>query len=225
MIQLHVSDDILTGYAAGSLDEASNLFVASHLTLCPHCRLVASKAEALGGYLLDSLEETSVSPGMMASVLGHNTRSPASRPFASNVRQELPDPEMRARESILPAPIREYVGSDFDQLQWKRLAPKVHQITVPMKDTRAQARLLRFQSGITVPLHGHNGRELTLVLTGSLCDGDTTMRRGDVSETDEQTEHQPFAGPGEDCICLAVTDAPLRFKGLFARMLQPLFGI
>jgi putative transcriptional regulator len=27
---------------------------------------------------------------------------------------------------------------------------------------------------------------------------------------------------GEDCICLAATDAPLRFRGLIPRLAQPL---
>jgi len=118
-----------------------------------------------------------------------------------------------------------YLGGDLSDLHWKMLAPRVQQISIDTLDNRSQARLLRFQSGLKVPSHGHNGRELTLILTGSLCDRDTVLYRGDISETDERTEHEPFAGPGEDCICLAVTDAPLRFKSMFARLLQPLFGI
>jgi len=105
------------------------------------------------------------------------------------------------------------------------MAPRVHQIQINTRDSRAQARLLRFQCGMTVPAHSHGGRELTLVLSGSLCDRDAIFQRGDIAETDEQTEHQPYAGEGQECICLAVTDAPLRFKGVFARLLQPLFGI
>jgi putative transcriptional regulator len=217
MIQSHISDDILTSYAAGSLDEASSLLVACHLSLCPHCRVRAAKAEQLGGFLLDALEETAVSPDMMANVLAH---LPA--PAAKVSLPELTEPHLHA---VLPAPLRDYVGGDISELRWKRVAPKVHQIAIPMKDKRAQARLLRFRSGMMVPCHGHNGRELTLVLTGSLCDHTSTLFRGDVAETDERTEHQPFAGSGEDCICLAVTDAPLRFKSVFARILQPLLGI
>ncbi len=117
------------------------------------------------------------------------------------------------------------MGGDLDELHWRRLAPRVQQIPVRTADGRSKARLLRFQSGLTVPSHGHNGRELTLVLTGSLCDRDSILHRGDIAETDERTEHQPFAGPDEDCICLAVTDAPLRFKSKVARLLQPFFGI
>ena len=85
--------------------------------------------------------------------------------------------------------------------------------------------MLRFQAGTQVPAHGHGGRELTLVLCGSLHDGGAVLQRGDVAQTDETTEHQPFAGPERDCVCLAVTDAPLRFKGVLARLLQPWFGI
>ena len=216
-IKFHISNDILLSYSAGTLDEASSLLVATHLALCPHCRARNSAADALGGYLLDSLEATPVSPTMMDSVL-------------SQVRNEVtsPEPEAPSRAStntIIPDPLRSYLGGDLSDLHWKRLAPRVQQISIDTLDKRSQARLLRFQSGLKVPSHGHNGRELTLVLTGSLCDRDTILYRGDISETDERTEHQPFAGAGEDCICLAVTDAPLRFNSMFARLLQPLFGI
>ena len=213
----HISDDILTSYAAGSLDEASSLLVASHLTLCPHCRSRATGADMLGGYLLESLEETAVSPTMMADVMLH----------AQTPKSVHPSPHGPSQSShpLLPAPLGEYVGGDVSQLRWKRLAPKVHQVAIQTDDTRSMARLLRFGSGMTVPSHGHNGRELTLVLSGSLCDRNITLYRGDVAETDERTEHQPYAGTGDDCICLAVTDAPLRFKSIFARLLQPFFGI
>jgi putative transcriptional regulator len=37
--------------------------------------------------------------------------------------------------------------------------------------------------------------------------------------------HQPIAEAGVDCICLAATDAPLRFNGVLARIAQPFFRI
>jgi putative transcriptional regulator len=216
-IKFHISNDILLSYSAGTLDEASSLLVATHLALCPHCRARNSSADALGGYLLDSLESTPVSPTMIDAVL-------------SQVRKEVTSPKPEApscacTNAIIPDPLRSYLGGDLNDLHWKRLAPRVQQIAIDTLDKRSRARLLRFQSGLKVPSHGHNGRELTLILTGSLCDREAVLYRGDIAETDERTEHQPFAGPGEDCICLAVTDAPLRFKSMFARLLQPLFGI
>jgi len=41
----------------------------------------------------------------------------------------------------------------------------------------------------------------------------------------EDLEHKPVAEPGLACICLAATDAPLKFNSLIPRMLQPLFKI
>jgi putative transcriptional regulator len=216
-IRFHISNDILLSYSAGTLDEASALLVATHLALCPHCRARNRSADSLGGYLLESLEATTVSPTMKDAVLSR-VRNESSAPKA------IP-PARALSNATIPDPLRSYVGGDLDELRWKRLAPRVQQIPVPTVDRRSQARLLRFQSGLSVPTHGHNGRELTLVLTGSLCDHDTVLYRGDIAESDERTEHQPFAGPGEDCICLAVTDAPLRFKSVVARLLQPFFGI
>jgi putative transcriptional regulator len=218
-IKFHVSNDILVSYSAGTLDEASSLLVATHLALCPHCRARNRSADSLGGYLLDSLEEVPVSSAMKDAVL---TRVRSEPSVGVN---EVESACRTSRDAIIPDPLRSYLGGDLEELHWRRLAPRVQQIAVPTADGRSKARLLRFQSGLTVPSHGHNGRELTLVLAGSLCDRDSILYRGDIAETDERTEHQPFAGPDEDCICLAVTDAPLRFKSRMARLLQPFLGI
>lgn len=216
-IKFHISNDILLSYSSGTLDEASGLLVATHLALCPHCRARNALADSLGGYLLESLEATPLSDGLIDHVLAQ-VRNEISVPGAAASVPGAVDP-------VLPEPLRGYLGGDLDGLPWKRLAPRIQQIQIATADERSQARLLRFQSGLRVPSHGHNGRELTLVLAGSLCDRDSVLYRGDIAESDERTEHQPYAGPGEDCICLAVTDAPLRFKSMFARLLQPLFGI
>jgi putative transcriptional regulator len=216
-IKFHISDDILLSYSAGTLDEASALLVATHLALCPNCRARNEAADSFGGYLLESLEAAPVSPTMRDAVL--------SRIRNEKLSGEEKTPLRTFTNAIIPDPLRSYLGGDLDDLKWRRLAPRVQQIPIATLDRRSKARLLRFQSGLTVPSHGHSGRELTLILTGSLCDRDSVLYRGDIAETDERTEHQPFAGPGEDCICLAVTDAPLRFKGMMARLLQPLFGI
>jgi putative transcriptional regulator len=216
-IRFHISNDILLSYSAGTLDEASGLLVATHLALCPHCRARNIAADSLGGHLLDSIEPVPVSSTMRDAVLSRVR----NEVFSGQAKPSSPAPA----NAIIPDPLRTYLGGDIDGLQWKWLAPRVQQIPIPTIDQRSQARLLRFQSGLTVPSHGHNGRELTLVLTGSLCDRDSVLYRGDIAETDERTEHQPFAGRGEDCICLAVTDAPLRFKSMLAQLLQPFFGI
>jgi len=76
-----------------------------------------------------------------------------------------------------------------------------------------------------VPDHGHHGLELTLVLQGAFRDEDAVFKRGDVEIATEETQHTPIAEPGLDCICLAATDAPLKFRAILPRLAQPFLRI
>ena len=89
----------------------------------------------------------------------------------------------------------------------------------------ATARVLFIPAGVAVPNHGHNGTELTLVLRGAYADETDRFQRGDVEIANEDMQHTPIADELEDCICLAVTDAPLKFSGLLPRLIQPLLRI
>jgi putative transcriptional regulator len=89
----------------------------------------------------------------------------------------------------------------------------------------AIARLLYIPAGQAVPDHGHRGTELTLVLQGAFRDETDRFGTGDVEISGQELEHTPVAEAGCDCICLAATDAPLRFNALIPRLLQPLFRI
>jgi len=89
----------------------------------------------------------------------------------------------------------------------------------------ATARLLYIPAGQSAPDHGHSGTELTLVLRGAFKDVSGHYRAGDIEITDDSVEHTPIADMGEDCICLAVTEAPIRFTSMFYRALQPFFKI
>ena len=71
-----------------------------------------------------------------------------------------------------------------------------------------------------MPDHGHQGIEMTLVLQGAFMDDDGYFSRGDVEMADSDLHHTPVADIHEDCICLAVTDAPLQFQGLIHKIAQ-----
>lgn len=218
----HIGADLLVAYAAGSLDEGSSLVVATHLALCPACRRDLALAEATAGALLDTLAPAPLDlPAETASLLATRQRI-ARGPAASHMKtSRIPDPAARP---ILPLPLRDYVGGDVGDLRWRTLGRGAAQVLIPTTGP-TQARLLRIPAGQPVPEHGHRGRELTLVLSGSFHDGATLFARGDVEDADDETVHQPTATPDADCICLAVTEAPLRFRGWFLRLIQPVLGI
>ena len=90
---------------------------------------------------------------------------------------------------------------------------------------QSSLRLLRIKKGRKVPEHGRNGQEMTMILQGAYEDEIGHFGVGDVADLDVDIEHQPVVVSEEDCICLAATEAPTRFKGLAGRIMQPFVGI
>lgn len=220
-IRHHISDDLLLSYSAGTLPTAWSLVVATHLALCPECRARVRQADAVGGELLETVAPVDVGANALQGVLEMIDAAPvleAPKPAAP-----IAAVQPAVSDVVLPEPLRSFAGGDLPDLKWRSLGRGAYHI--PLITKGATARLLRIPAGKPVPEHGHRGRELTLVLKGSFHDGDLLFARGDVEDADEDLEHQPIATEGEDCICLAVTDAPLRFKSLGARIVQPFIGI
>ncbi|MFX7029307.1 hypothetical protein ABTH93_20420, partial [Acinetobacter baumannii] len=60
---------------------------------------------------------------------------------------------------------------------------------------------------------------------GSYTDKVGTFVAGDLADLDEDVEHIPVADTGTGCVCLIASERPARFKGLFARILQPFIGL
>ena len=108
--------------------------------------------------------------------------------------------------------------------RWRMLGGGIRQQVISA-DKEGSLRLLYIPPGKAVPEHGHGGLELTLVLQGSFSDSAGRFKRGDVETAHAETDHQPVADQGQPCICLAATDAPLRFRSFLPRLLQPLFRI
>jgi putative transcriptional regulator len=219
-ISHHPGEELLLDYVAGSLAESWSLAVATHLALCPHCRRTVSELEAVGGQLMAAAQPVMVDDELFDSVMTALDASVEPEPEPTPPLADSFDPD-----PVLPQPLRGYLGNDVASLPWQRLGLGAYQLLIPTGDDGTTARLLRIPAGRPVPTHSHGGLELTLVLSGAFSDSTGTYGRGDLQEADENVEHQPHAVEGEDCICLAVTDAPLRFKSLAARMVQPMLGI
>lgn len=216
----HPNQELLLDYTSGALGEGWSLAVATHLALCPSCRRLVEGLEALGGGMLTDTAPGPVGDHLLESVLERIDEEPKDA-----VVPKPPSKPAPGHPPVLPQPLRGYLGGDAAELQWQRLGLGAYQIPIAIEDGCVTARLLRIPAGRPVPQHSHRGMELTLVLAGAFSDATGHYGRGDFQEAEEDLEHQPHAAPGEDCICLAVTDAPLRFSGGLMRVIQPLLGI
>ncbi len=210
-IKHHLTDDILMGYAAGTLPEAFNLMVAAHLSLCDTCRAQAESFDAVGGEVLN--ESMSNSAAMTSDSLAATMALIADGAMNSEAAVE------QTADPVLPKPLRNYVGGSLDDVNWRGVGMGVKQAILPTS-SGASARLLFIPAGAAMPDHGHRGVEMTMVLKGAFQDEDGYFARGDVEIADSDLHHTPVADIHEDCICLAVTDAPLTFEGLLPKIVQ-----
>ena len=217
-INHHPSDLLLLDYASGALSEGWSLAVAPHIALCPPCRQRRKHMEAIGGALLEDeipVSSAGLSFEYIESKLNLQSDEIAS-PTANQTIAQIP---------TLPDPLRGYLGTDLDGVDWRRLGVGAYQRLIPTGDPTTTVRLLRIPAGRPVPTHSHQGMELTLVVDGSFSDSTGRYGRGDFQEADETLQHQPEAEADKDCICLAITAGPLRFKSVAVRLAQPFLGI
>jgi len=209
----HPGDALLMDYAGGGLGEAGGLVVATHLALCPGCRHAVGEMEAVGGALLDGLEPEPVAPGALDALLAR-----LDEPLDDH---DDPPPPRRAPAvaSLIPEPLRRYVGGDLSAMPWRRMAPGFQCVDIPLSRGE-RARLIRMKGGVSAPRHSHDGLELALVLDGGFSDALGQFARGDVAVGDGSIDHKPVADP-EGCVCLSVTLGRLRLTGAVGRFLNP----
>ena len=215
-IDHHLDAATLVAYAAGTLGEAFNVVVASHLDWCPACAKDARRAALLGGELIGKLDGTPVSEECRSKTLSMLDTATLHR-----------FPKTPASKGEVPEPLGHLLGGKpLAELGLKRKAPGLALYDLPLSEASSgKLFLMRIAPGTAMPEHSHGGEEITLILSGAYNDKFGRYARGDVADLDESIEHQPIVEPDAACVCLVATEAPTRFKSWPARLLQPLIGI
>jgi putative transcriptional regulator len=203
-------DELMAGYAAGTLPPALQCLVASHLAIKPDNRPFVSALESLCGAALEEM------PG--AAVRDRDAKLAAI--FAEAAPPAVPVP---VRCPVMPVPLAAMLGCGVKDIQWRRRLPGIREYEI-QGGGACEAKLYRINPGRVMPSHTHDGSEVTLVLHGGFSDPTGHYRRGDIAIADAELDHHPRADDDEDCICFAVTDAPLRLTGPVGRIVQRLFG-
>lgn len=210
----HPGADSLMSCSAGSMPEALAAVMASHIAICPECQKDLALMEQIGVVLFDQLSPSSIVASAPVMAL---RRSEADGDGAITCAVTIGD---------VPEPLVAAVGRYLDDVPWKKLVAGVWAHDIPLsKRGTSDLRLVKVAPGHVLPQHSHRGSELTLVLRGACMDTTGHYKPGDVADLSGETEHQPVADAAEGCICLIATEGKLRFKGMMARLFQPLTGM
>jgi putative transcriptional regulator len=210
MAKHHPHLDLLTEYAAGSLSLAQSSCIAAHLNYCDECQRGVVQLQNVGAALFEAQDAAPVGDGLLDAVLKRlDEEAPLSyqRPLASG--------------NATPALLQRLMSGDFSDLPWRKVTDALSISYLKTGDPNYEFALYRIRAGREIPDHDHHGSEMTLVLEGGFSDERGTYHPGDFIVRGADEQHAPRALPDQDCLCLAVLDAPLKFTGWKFRWMNP----
>lgn len=213
----HPKIDTLADFAAGRMDEARAVVIATHAAQCEECARAIADIEAAGGALLDAVEPVAMTPDALEKILARADET------ANIVLPETPARDARPEKRL---PISAYLKGGVEDVKWRPVAPGLAQSVIEAQGYRSGVlRLLKIDPGTRMPRHTHKGEEVTLILRGAYEDEVGAFGVGDLADLDGDQTHSPMAVGDEPCICLIATSAPLAFKTIAGRIAQPFIGL
>ncbi len=214
-ISHHPSDALVLAYAAGTLDPGEHIAIATHLVGCSQCRAFAASVESAGGSQLGEL-----APAPMSADAFSRLEAMLDAPELPRPTPPPPEPRLGSVDG-LPSYVRRLHAAP-----WRWVAPGMHiQRLTPPAASKTRVFLLKAKAGMRLFPHGHDGVEMTCVLTGSFSHDGHRYGAGDFDWGDDDALHDIHIGAESECICLVAMRGKLQLRGLPGRMIQPFITI
>ena len=198
MIKTHPTEPMLRAFAADELPLPLAVGVSAHCEFCPECAArVKEFEEALAcQHLAPDVPDEALPAGFDAMLAGILQQPVATE--AALALPESPRPELRVagHSYRLPRALARHHAP-----RWRHLGA-IRQVSLPLDEMGARANLLHIEAGGRIPEHTHKGYELTLLLAGTIEDGDTRYQAGDFIWRDASHAHSPHTPDG--CLCYTV---------------------
>ena len=87
-IKHHLTEPLLMGYSAGTLPEAFNLVVATHVSMCDDCRAAVAEYDALGGEVMLDTQPITMDAASLAAtfaLIDKGVPAPTAKPRARRI--------------------------------------------------------------------------------------------------------------------------------------------
>ena len=218
-INLHPSSDMLLKYSMGNTTEAESLIISCHIAYCTECKNEIKKYETIGGYYLSNHKELNVSEDLWKNILrkvnGLEQEEPQTNYTSHTIKSSLSDVEIK-----IPSTLAKYLGADFNTNVWKSTINNVNYKDINFQDKNISGKLLEIPANKSMPKHGHEALEATLVLHGGYSDEKGEYNKGDLVVASSDEVHSPVSADPSGCICLVVYSGSLQFKGLLGSILN-----
>jgi putative transcriptional regulator len=211
IIKNHPADELLASYSAASLPLSQALCISVHLENCDECVEKLRRLNQVGSELMYQLKPSPPSSGLKDKLIDR----------LDSITEDAETDRHSPRNTSVPRCLHQFIKTGYEKISWKRISQDIQSYELCRDQNNAKVELLRIRPGGTSSTHTHMGDEYTVILEGSFSDEAGLYHKGDFLLRDASHRHTPVATLDRDCICLAVTEAPIQLTGFFGRLLNP----
>ena len=218
-ISNHPSYDLLFNHAMGNTSEAESLIISCHISYCGTCKKDLAKFEKVGGIYLSNQDKVKLSSSLWDNTL-KEIEGLEPEPQQSNYTSSTINSSLLKNTIKIPSFLTEYLDNKCSTDSWSSTLNNVKYKNIKFNNKDFKGRLLEIPPGKSMPAHGHESYEATLVLHGGYSDEKGYYNKGDLVVANSDEVHSPVSSEKEGCICLVVYSGSLKFKGLIGSILN-----
>jgi len=223
-----VPDELLLDYASGACSPALDLLMATHLSMSEKSRKLSSVLDDVGGAFLETLHGETMERVTAQSVIelaessGHDGAITGSAidPKTCAPPNRVSSAPAKFGGDTPPLPLQAFASEFSTDDTWLRLGRSVAAVELSASSSEERVHLLWAKPGAHIATHRHVGREVVLVLKGAFWDEGVRYGPGDIAVGEDGSVHTPKIDHEAECVCLAVTEAPVHFVGSFGWLLN-----
>ncbi|WP_286269392.1 ChrR family anti-sigma-E factor [Thalassotalea hakodatensis] len=221
MIKHHPTFEMLTAYVAGELPASLAAGISIHADKCEKCKKQIS-------LLTEQLAEVSFDHDQdLLNIDQLNNQNVISVDFEQMINNICEDDRITIAKPVeaktitlrdttyeLPRAIQNMEITNTASIG------KLSRARVMLDEGEIHTSLVHIEPGGGVPMHTHNGFELTVLVEGSFSDEMGEYFPGDFIMLDGQHVHNPVSAQG--CLCYTVANAPQKFTQGINKLLNPI---
>ena len=218
-IKKHPSYDLLFNHAMGNTSEAESLIISCHMAYCRICKDEFAKFEKIGGVYLSKHDKAGLSTNLWKNTL-RKVEGLEPEHYQSNYTSPTLSTNLVNSAIKIPSFLTEYLETKHDTSDWTSTLNNVRYKDIKFNNKDFKGKLLEIPAGKSMPKHGHESYEATLVLHGGYSDEKGQYNKGDLVLASSDEVHSPVSSEKEGCLCLVVYSGSLKFKGLLGSILN-----
>ena len=218
---------LLLDYVTGALDRPLEILVETHISLNSQSAKQLRMLMQLGGILLEECEPVSLSEGALDAVMQEisdledtDTHNQASATITQDNIVSFTPPSNATSTTHLPRPLADYIPDLSCDKSWRRISKGLSQCRITFNGTEVEANIYRIAPGTAIPVHSHEGTEVTLVLAGGFTDETGAFGPGDIAIQETGATHKPVADDDGECIVFAINEGNIRLANPIGRVLS-----